>query len=187
MEKSFTVKKRFSNPYRLMKDVQTLDRLVYPKELWGTVYNELKRYFKNTHSFICLYNSNNEIIAYFCYCAVNEELRDEFLRGDVIRDDDISSECIERFRKGRHHRIYIISMVVHPDYRGGNAMKTLAEEFFKELEILNKGCCFIDEILATAVSDNGCRVLEKFGLKKVKNTQQGYTVYECSYDVFMRL
>lgn len=181
----FIIKKKFFNVYKLMRDISLVDQTVFEGEMTGTVKNELKRYFKNPHSFICLYD-DKKIAGYLTYYAMTPAFAKAVREDMKIHDDDIAPHDIVRYRKGKKHYIYILSIAMLPAYQGTEAMKVLGTAFSKEITRMEKAGYGFAEFSSTAISDGGERALSKFGLKYYKTINEGYKVYLCSGEEFIR-
>ncbi len=178
-----TIQKHFFNVIKLFKEISRIDAQVFPRELWGTARMEVLGYFKNRYCFIVL-RGGRRGAGYMCYFPVSDRLAQSVRDDDVIHDDDIPPADVMRYVKGRAHNIYILSVAIDPAYQKTSAMKALARAFRRDLAARHAGGYAVALLQATAVSDAGRRVLERFGLKALKDIKNGYTVYEADYDTF---
>ena len=182
---AFRIKKKFYNVFKLMKDISSVDQTVFEGEMTGTVKNELKRFCKNPRSFICLYD-DKKIAGYLTYYAVTPAFAAAVRTDMDIHDDEIAPHDIMPWVKGKKHYVYILSIAMMPEYHGTEAMKLLGNAFSEEVSQLEREGYGFKEFSSTAISDGGERALSKFGLKYYKTINEGYKVYLCSGEEFVR-
>ncbi len=153
-----------------LKRLQYLDSLVYLPEDQSTLEYDTKRYMKNKESHILMYD-NDEIVGYLCYYPISESLFDEIKYGKYYDDTYLSSNDVLVFESNRSYSVYIMSVVLHPDYQN----KSLSKMFLKALkdkekELKNKNIV-ISNWIAIAVSKQGERFSKSLGLEVINQKE----------------
>lgn len=170
-----------------LKEILKLDSKVYPSDLQGDIKSLENRFLKNKESYQLLYTENNTLIGYICYFPITNDLSKDIYKSSKIHDDDITEKDIVNYSKTISSDVYVISVVIDPDYRDGNAVKTLTEGFEKDIKTrVNEGY-LINNVLGTAISDDGRKFLSNMNFKKIKNIENGYTLMGCKAEDLMVL
>ena len=157
-------------------DVLKLDALVYDQDMQGSYESVNKRFQKNKDSYLLIMDAS-KIVGYICFFPISKSLEKKMLEGDEIQDDNISPNDILEYTKGKSHDLFIISIVIHPDYRDQEAIKLLTSEFVSFINKKIKTNFHINKVYASAVSSDGEKVLEYLNFKKEKTYQDGYKLY----------
>ena len=142
-----------------LRKVMDLDELVYEKKYAGELKNMVARYRVNRDSFICVLDEEREqrLAGYVNFFPCTQGLWESLENLDEnspIRDDDIRADEIAQYTKEGENRLFILSLVVHPDYRDKKAVVALSEAWRAHLEKLN-GEYPLTAIRAIAVSGDG--------------------------------
>ena len=160
-------------------DVQKIDRQVYLPSECASFETDRDRWLKNKDSYILLYDEtshSNKFIGYMSFFPISDELLHLMKTTDKAYDDDITPDMIKAYEGDVH--IFILSIVVHADYRNGEAICKLTNAFKDFIEEKNSSkVCNIKDITALAVSDGGRKILGKLGLKKLKEVEHGYDLF----------
>lgn len=167
-------------------DVAFLDRLdridqaCYEPEYWGESANTVARFEKNPQSFVFLMDDAGELAGYINFFPCERGLyEDNLFACDVIRDDDITPDEVAPYRTDENH-LFILSLAIHPDYQGKEAIKTLTRGFTDYLNYLQDECGYpITDIAATAVSPHGRKALRNMLFREVRMLSDGNVVYLC--------
>lgn len=161
-----------------INDLLKLDSIAYPGELQGTYESVNARYQKNKDSFVLLVHGE-QVVGYLCYFPVSSEFREDLQHSMYILDDGITPDSIEQYHEGNNY-LYIMSVVIHPEYRDGVGIRYLTQAFLDDMSRKNeKGMC-IAEMYGTAVSPDGERFLGRLGLSKERPLYDGYKVFRKS-------
>jgi hypothetical protein len=163
-----------------------LDSLVYQPKYQGTYHSVYERYQKNLDSFI-LVKDGETIIGYICFFPISQNLYNRILLDNHIMDDDISPVDVLPYTKGCRHHLYIISAVIHPDYRDSEPVVLLTNKFVEFLAKKQKDKYFIDNILASTVSNDGVKLLEKLHFTFCKPLEDSNRLYVCEGNNLKRL
>ena len=167
-------------------DVSFLDRLVevdhacYEPEYWGDPRNTQARYLKNRRSFVFVLDAGSDRLAgYLNFFPCERSLYlDNLSRSPVIRDDDITPDEVADYRTDENH-LFIISMAIHPDYQGGEAVRLLTNGFIDYLGRLRAQGYPITDIMGTAVSAHGRKAMGNLLFRRHRELDDGNTVYVC--------
>lgn len=152
-----------------MEKIHKLDVEAYSPEDAGETQPMVDRYKSNPETYIWVTDEDADgaVIGYLNFFPVNDELKEKiFDPGTEYKalDDGITPGQIVPFVEEHEHFIYILSLVIAKKYRGGDSIKLLTNaftDFLYELHAVRK--CRITGIGACAVSDDGMKVLGRFG------------------------
>ena len=156
-----------------IKDIMYLDSLAYNEDMQGTYDSINNRFKKNKDSYILAYD-NKKLVGYICFFPISDELYSEMLISDTMKDDDISPDDIVSYKKGKKNNIFIISIVIDPNYRDKEAIKLITNEFIKFIKEKNENDYIIDKVLGTTVSDDGFKFATKLNFKVYKTYEKNY-------------
>ena len=156
-----------------IKDIMCLDSLAYNEDMQGTYDSISNRFKKNKESYILAYD-NKKLIGYICFFPISDELYNEMLVSDTMKDDDISPDDIVSYKEGKKHNIFIISIVIDPSYRDKEAIKLITNEFIKFIKEKNENDYIIDKVLGTTVSDDGFKFATRLNFKVYKTYEKNY-------------
>lgn len=165
-------------PENFLEQVFEIDKQTYSPELCGVIENLYKRYNRCRDSFLLVYDGEL-LVGYICFLPLSEKLFKEMNDPENLkmRDDDIAPCEMEDWRKERHNNLFVLSLVVIPEYRKGETIKLLGNgflDFLREKE--NNGYC-IGSIAGSAVSSGGANFLKRFYAEHVKDVDGGYKYY----------
>ena len=156
-----------------INDVMFLDSIAYSKDMQGTYDSISNRFKKNKDSYILAYDKK-KLVGYICFFPISDELYSEMLISDSIKDDDILPDDIVSYKKGKKHNIFIISIVIDPNYRDKEAIKLITNEFIKFIKEKNENDYIIDKVLGTTVSDDGFKFVTRLNFKVYKTYEKNY-------------
>ena len=156
-----------------IKDIMYLDSLAYNEDMQGTYDSINNRFKKNKDSYILAYD-NKKLVGYICFFPISDELYSEMLISDTMKDDDISPDDIVSYKKGKKNNIFIISIVIDPNYRDKEAIKLITNEFIKFIKEKNENDYIIYKVLGTTVSDDGFKFATKLNFKVYKTYEKNY-------------
>lgn len=173
------IKDKANNNEDLIREVMKLDIMGYPAHMQGTFDTIYERFKQNEESFILAYDKDN-LVGYLCFFPISDNLLNKMYKDNNIYDTDILPEDIREYDNGGIYNLFIISIVVHPDYQGSKVIKCIAAAFVKKIELINNRGNIIGKIVATAVSDKGRNCLEKLNFTSIRVLNKGYLLMECS-------
>lgn len=160
--------------------VMELDGLVYESQYVGELANMENRYDANPESFVCIIDEENDVLAgYINFFPCTEELY-QSIRYDsqVIRDDDIAGNEIAEYSSNDNH-IFILSVVVHPQYRDKGVVLLLTDAWIDYLNCLSEKGFPVTDIMATAVSEDGMKYLRNRMFIQDRKLEDGNILYIC--------
>lgn len=164
-----------------LPSIMELDGAVYEPEYVGELQNMEARYKKNPDSFVCIMDEEQGRLAgYINFFPCTEELYKNIrYETDVIRDDDIRKDEVALYSKEGNH-LFVISIVVHPDYRDTkDAITALSDAWIEHLNGLEEQGYPITDILAIAVSEDGKKALRNYMFTVERKLSDGNIVYVC--------
>ena len=150
-----------------LTQVYHLDQLVYSEAMAGNINSDSKRFKKVPESFLLLMDSDN-IIGYICFFPVTDYFYNGMLSSDKLYDNNIVPKDMETFEIGNHHHIFIISMVINPNYKGKGLFRMLTKAFKDRIKKYHDNGYYISDISGYAVSGAGEHILKSFGCEIVK-------------------
>lgn len=165
---SLKYKKNFINT------VLNLDSRVYPPEIQGTYASVKSRFDANKDSFILVFDKEN-LAGYICFFPISDQLVDIMIESDAIYDDDIEAKNI--LSSYNNSNVFIISLVVDPNFRNGECIKLLTDSFFNYINEKVRSGLNIKNIVAYSISNDGVKWLKNnnFSLiKKINNEEHLY-------------
>ena len=173
---ALTVKYGFNAPEGFLDSVFALEKIVYEPSLWGERENLQARFDKNNDSFILVYDED-KLAGYINFFPVSKKIDDDYLSFESTKmwDDDISADDITDWQD--ENNIFIISVVTHPDYRDGEAIKLISRnfaEFVCKKEAEGKK---INSISGAAVSEGGVKFLSRLRAEFYKGLDHDYKYY----------
>ncbi len=166
--------------------IMDLDAQCYADEYVGELAMMEERYLRNPRTFVCVMDGIR-LVGYMNFFPVKAALWDEIVEtGKHIRDDDIRGDELADYSTEEPNRLFIISVVISPDYRNDkNAVITLTDGFADYLNRLEAEGYEIDAISATAVSEDGMKFLRMRNFHLYREIEDGNKVYVCD-DIYLR-
>lgn len=160
--------------------VMEVDAEVYDQQYVGELENMVARYNENRDSFICVMDEEQDRLAGYinffpCTDALYKDIRDETT---VIRDDDIRPDEIAQYSEEGNH-LFILSIAVRADYRGGEVIKQLSDAWISHLNHIQEEGYPIIDISAIAVSGDGQKALRNYMFTMRRKLEDGNIVYLC--------
>lgn len=161
-----------------LQEILKLDAIVYPSELQGDINSLKKRYEKNKEMYLLLYE-REKVIGYICFFPITNKMSKDIYTSNRIHDDDITDNDICEYKKDEITDLYLISVVIHPDNRDGEAVKLLTDGFIKFInEKIDTGFK-IGKIIGTAVSNDGKKFMNRLNFKEIKKIEHDYIIMDC--------
>lgn len=163
-----------------LPQIMALDAQCYAQEYVGELAMMEERYLRNKRSFVCVMDGER-LVGYINFFPVQDALWEEIVEtGQHIRDDDIRGDEMADYSAKDPNRLFIISVVISPDYRSDkNAVITLTNGFADYLNRLEAEGYPIDAISATAVSEDGMKFLRTRNFRLYREIEDENKVYVC--------
>lgn len=172
-----------------LKQVYHLDKLVYSEAMAGNIDSDSLRFKKVPESFLLL-QTKDKVIGYLCFFPVTDVFFKGMLQSDNLYDNNIIPKDMETFEKGRNHHIFIISMVIDPEYKGLGLYKKITKSFKDRIKKYNDEGFFISDISGYAVSGAGEHILRSYGceiVKEIYDEEEGSAkLYIGDYQSFLK-
>lgn len=162
---------------KFIDEILEIDASVYPEHLQGTFEEVYGRFCANRDMFVLLYD-DKRLIGYLCLFPIKNSLYEEISNGDKLFDSDIPGEMLEQYKPHNAYKLYLISMVIIPEYQKKGLSKYLEKGFFNFIHEKKKEDVIFSSILSSAVTDDGKQMLERMGFKEKKKLPGGYSLCE---------
>lgn len=160
-----------------LRDVLALDSIVYPVQCRDSYENVYARYRANHDTFYLLY-ARSKLIGYLCAFPITQELYQKMLTTKHSYAGDIQASDIVLYEQGKYHVLYIISIVLHPDYQSRGIWQLLMQEVYMDLLEKCKDGIHVEKILAIAVSECEAKLLRSQGFEVISENTDGGVLYE---------
>ena len=172
------IKTGLTAPNGFIDDVFELDKQVYPAALCGKKENLQSRFEKNNDTFILAYDGDR-LVGYINLFPISQKLDNELCSksNDRMRDDDITPQEVAVWQTEKENNVFIISVVISPDYRNGEAIILLGNGLLSFLREKEAKGYKIASISGSAVSNGGEKFLKRFRARLVKPLEHGYKYY----------
>lgn len=163
-----------------LENVMAADRVVYESEYQGVLENMVARYRKNRRTFVCVMDGDH-LAGYINFFPMTEALyQDIVFDSQQIRDDDITPEEVDIYRNDAPNRLFIISVVILPQYRKTKeAIVALTDGFIDYLNRLQEEGYAVESIYGTAVSEDGLKALRNLLFVQKRTLEDGNILLEC--------
>jgi GNAT superfamily N-acetyltransferase len=162
---------------KFINEILEIDASVYPEHLQGTFEEVYGRFCANREMFVLLYD-DKRLIGYLCMFPIIDSLFQEISNGDKLFDSDIPGEMLEQYKPNNVYKLYLISMVIIPEYQNKGLSKYLIKGFYHFLHEKKKENILFSVILSSAVTNDGKQMLERMGFKEKKKLPGGYSLNE---------
>ncbi len=163
-----------------LDNLDWVDGACYEPQYWGEAERTIARYRKNERSFVFIEDDETGRLAgYLNFFPCERGLyEDNLFACPTIRDDDITPDEVAPYRTDENH-LFIISLAIHPNYQGGEAIKTLTRGFVDYLNGLQSQGFPITDICGTAVSPHGKKALRNLLFRELRTLDDGNVVFLC--------
>ena len=165
-------------PANFIERAFEIDRQTYSAELCGVIENMYSRYERCRDSFLLLYRGDL-LIGYLCVLPIGKDLHAQLENpaDTKMRDDDITPEEMADWSLTEPNHLFILSVVILPEYRDGEAVRMLSNGWLAYLRDKETRGYKIGSISGSAVSEGGARFIRRFRGEFVKNLDDGYRYY----------
>ncbi|HHU60204.1 TPA: hypothetical protein GXZ34_04735 [bacterium] len=172
----FRVENSLKDDY--LEQMLKLDESNYSEDDKGTYSMCMDWYSVNNDIYIILLY-DNKVVGYINFIALTKEAYQKFKTAQ-IRDTDLTSKDILPFVADKENYCLFMSIVIHPNFRNGDAVKILTKAWQYKLQQLEKKGVKIKSILADCVSEDGERYIKRLGFESVIATSHDSIIYEKS-------
>jgi GNAT superfamily N-acetyltransferase len=160
-----------------INEILEIDASVYPEHLQGTFEEVYGRFCANRDMFVLLYD-DKKLIGYLCLFPIKDAMYEQITGENKLFDSDIPGEMLEQYKPHTVYKLYLISMVILPEYQKKGLSKHLIKGFYNFMLEKKKNNISFTEILSSAVTDDGKQMLERMGFKEKKKLPGGYSLNE---------
>lgn len=163
---------------KYLTEAISIDSQYYIDELTGQLEICLDWYYEDNNIYIFVVNEENKVIGYINSMLVDKGTFNSILQGNFI-DMNISKESIVHAFMPGVYKMYFCSIAIDSNYKKykNKIFKLLYNGFFQKLFNLAEEGCFIEEIVADAVTYEGKNLAESFNLKEVLSTNHDSRIY----------
>lgn len=159
--------------------IREMDLLCFGKlqdEDWGTPEGWMAIAKKNPFMNVCL-EVDGVIIGSVHWLWLNRSARDRYLRGE-LRDGLV--RAVDTVATPPHHEptyLYLLSMLVHPDFQGRGYLRKLWNHASAELISWQEKGMMFEDAFATAWSTRGMSIISGAGGKVIGLDRYGHRMY----------
>ena len=122
-------------------------------------------------------NVTGSVVAYVNVSPVTDECYERIKNGDFI-DTGITADMILSYDMPFPYSLYFSSIVIHPDYQNTEVFMEMFNAIVDKFITLGEHEVFIRRMIADAVTKNGEKFCNLFGMKKVKGSNHDSALYE---------
>ena len=119
----------------------------------------------DTHALVM--SPNNEIVGYWHFEALHDDLFDKTLRGE-LEDDEITVDKVRFFCAPGVYSLYFVTFVVVKQYRGFRVNRMLIEALLNRLEEFAEQGILVHHISANAFTKEGIALCRSLGMRYVR-------------------
>ncbi|MBO8423574.1 MAG: GNAT family N-acetyltransferase [Firmicutes bacterium] len=155
-----------------------LDKTVYSREYWLSESVCKAFAVRNPDIYTMLLDEETgRIAAYLNVSPVSRGFYDSLASGHYV-DTVIKAEDIETPQTNGENLLYFSSIVVHPNYRRRGLAKQLLRRYGEKLADYGAKGVFFDSVIADAVSPSGEKLCRALGLKNIRSSEHGSSLFE---------
>lgn len=158
----------------IVPDLMNIEKKVYVPEYCGEYESIQARYCKNRDTFILAYD-DDKMIGYLCFLPISQRLYNELINTETFHDDDISPDDIENYHDGVN--LYLLSIAILPEYQNSDVIIKMTSEFSNFVKNKEENGIKFNNIVASAVSEDGEKLLSHLGFNKIKTVEDQYVLY----------
>lgn len=175
---SYSLVTKTDNILKYLKEAINIDKQYYKEELAGILEICLQWYEANNEIYTFIVDKNDNVVAYFNAMIIDDELFQNIKEGKFMDNDIPADAIIEPFLPGVYH-LYFCSIAIdqkHNDHKI-EIFSLLYKGFFDKLRQWAEKDFYIEEIIADAVTLDGKKISQSFGLTKFGETEHSTTLY----------
>lgn len=165
----------------MIEKLLQLDAIVYPADQQGDINSVWERFMSNRDSYTITL-LDGKPIGYLCVFPITDSLYEKIVDEKLLVDSNILPSDIKRYERGEPYNLYIISIVVHPDYQGSEALKHVLKGFADKIERLRLNGIVLNKILAQAITEKGYQLLLSLGFQSIVRTSGDSFIMESTAD-----
>ena len=163
-----------------IEDAIDLDSISYEEKYRGKKETCIAWAQANPNIYVMLRDRRSQkIVAYINAMPITEDCYEMIKRGS-FSDVDIPPENILSYELPYEYCLYLASIVIHPDFRAQGALSYLLKALVDLFLALGTKGVFIKNLIADAVSIEGKKFCNLFGMKEIAATDRNSPLYEVS-------
>ncbi|WMJ22896.1 hypothetical protein RBG61_13025 [Paludicola sp. MB14-C6] len=167
-----------------IEQILEIDNTIYPDYMCGSYESINQRFKKNQDSYILVYD-DKKVIGYFCFFPIVNNLYELILKSNKMFDDNILPKDICEYSS--FNNLFLISVAILPEYQDKKSIILLTNGFKQFLkEKLEEGCV-INSITATAVSEDGKKLLRYLCFDSIRTIENSYELFYCDSNGIERM
>lgn len=159
---------------KIVEDVLELDSQVYSSEFQGTFSSVMNRVLANRDCLIMV-RVQDKVVGYICFFPICDELYNEIMSSDNFYDNDIVGNQIIDY--GIDTNLFIISLVISKEYRNGEVIKILNNNFKEWIRKKMISGIEFQHFIAYSISRDGMKWLQQFGFDSIKKITETEVLY----------
>jgi len=155
-----------------------IDTQYYNDELVGQLDTCLNWYYEDNNIYTFVVNQDNNVVGYINSMIVDKNTFDSILKGNFIDNDIPKESLVQAFMPGIY-RMYFCSIAIDQKYKKDKNVifKLLYNGFFQKLLNLALDGCFIQELVADAITYEGKNLAESFGMEAFTTTNHNSAIF----------
>ncbi len=166
-----------------IKDIEQavkLDSMVYD-DIYHVDTSRCEKWFDvNPDIYVMAKDSNTgNVVAYANLSPVTDECYEQIKNGHFI-DTEITEDMILSYDMPFPYSVYFSSIVIHPEHQNTEVFMKIFNAIIDKFITLGKHEVFVRRMIADAVTKNGEKFCNLFGMTKVKNSHHNSSLYEVS-------
>lgn len=166
----------------LIEQAIELDKLVFDCEEDIVDINTCMEWADKNDKLYTFLLYNNMLVGYTNLMPVTDNCYNRFKQGR-LKDSKITANDIVEFSTIKPNKCIFISIVIHPDFQTGLALRRLFKGLCQKLERFKQDGIEISSMLADCVTDMGEKsAIKYFNAKQVGNSTNG-KIYEGSIEI----
>lgn len=164
----------------MIEEAVELDALFYGEDYRGTMTTCAAWFARNPEIYVMLvYRRTGRVVGYINAMPLEDEYFGKIASGETI-DMVLPAVAIRRYDFPDFYQLYLSSIVVAPEFHGSAAFKALFDGCTQKLLRLAQSDVFIRDVIADAVTQQGEQVARTIGMKPLRKSAHGSTIYGMS-------
>lgn len=161
-----------------LEEAVALDHIVYPNMEHTTAIECKKWHDINPDIYILIKDVTiNQIIAYTNITPVTEECYNKIKSGEFVTTN-ITDDMILSYDMPFPYSVYFFSIAINPLFQNTKVFSIMLNVIIEKFIDLAKQDVYIKRMIADAVTLNGNKFCNLFGMRKIKNSTHESMLYE---------
>jgi hypothetical protein len=161
-----------------IKQAVEIDENTYSTEFKGVLELCISWFKKNQDIYTFVIDKQtDQVVGYLNAMPLDENTINKIESG-TSKDNAIKPENIFAYDRPGFYKLYLCSIAVDPEYHGTIVFKLLFDALFGNLLALAVKEIMITDMIADAVTNEGAKICEFIGMKKINSTKHGTSIYK---------